>query len=79
MPHSPWFEELKHQFERRGLSLLLKETPGPVWVATAWDQQAPIRDLDTPVARAEGATPREAALRLLMVLDDEAAQGATPP
>lgn len=79
MCHSPWFEELKQQFERRGLSLLLKETPGPVWIATAWDQRAPLRDIDTPVARAEGATPREAALRLLMVLDDEVAPEGPRP
>lgn len=75
MTHSPWFEELRYQFERRGLSLLLKETVGPVWVATAWDQRASIRDVNTPVGSAEGATPREASLRLLMILDDGSADG----
>lgn len=73
MTDSPWLDELKHQFDGRGLSLLLKETTGGPWIATAWNKAAPIRHRDAPVGRAEGATPREAALRLLMALDDEAA------
>ena len=67
-----WFEELRYQFERRGLSLILKGHADREWIASAWHRLGRMQygGGDAPVARALGATPREAALRLLMVLDD---------
>ena len=73
-----WFEELRYQFERRGLSLILKGHADREWIATAWHRLARVQygGGDSPVARALGATPREAALRLLMVLDDAQEDGS---
>lgn len=66
-----WFEDLRYQFERRGLSLILRAQADREWVATAWHRLTQMHyGGDLPVARALGATPPEAALRLLMVLDD---------
>ena len=72
MPDWHCMEEIRHQFERQGLSLLFKQTPGRRWIASAWGRWSAYSGDVAPPFRliAEGATPREAALRLLMAIDD---------